>query len=1453
MGTFVTVTASDSQVFSLNFETEGTSTVSGTTITKITYDDVVIERNKNSSNYYSEISGYSTDAANSGSKSLKLGYPKYGHAGVSFQATGLEKGAVYKLSAYVKLDASTSAKATGVANMSTITTGVYYVDRKADGTFAFPERSGTTATATSGGVTATSVSDSAFTLVEREFYIPDTTSAPTTVKFAIVGIASNKNAIVYYYVDDVKLEKVGEAALTVVGDESIEIPKADQGSVSVQYSGKVKASDIDLTDLVGATPTFSLGGAYPGVSLSGNTLTVDKWAYAQPITISAEAADYSASRTVQLTYTGDLNPQVRDLSIIGTVLEGETLTAEFKYYDPSGKAPNAVNGVTIAWYGRDDSEDEWHIIQVATALAAEADNEYTATYTFTSAPEYNEAKCIVNLTNEDGLSSAAADSNVLKGPVKPEIKGDVTISGNAYVGGALEAQFLFHDDNGDPEGEHIYQWYRLDSATDVTPEPISGATNRAYSPTTNDMDKFLQVQVTPVAVDTDPQYCEGTPKTSAAVVGPRKPRAENLRITQNNTVDGLILTAVYDYVHEPGLPKDEEASEYQWFFDGELVSTEAAYTVPVYSEGDVYVKVTPVAQLEPTQGVTVTSSTVHVNTMEPLNIVESWGDFEAPLDITYSTMDGYTDRIIKLGNGEVYVPDTTNNHSKGQATIVGYTTEEAYSGTGSLELAQLEYFAAGFKAEGLETGAVYRFSAWMKLKKSGDSATVGLRTVSNNNAKGIKVSDNVASSFIDTNSDATTAGSKTVGNTTVTATGWTKVSGEFYIPATSTPSTKTVNFGFAGKLSGGFYVDDISVQKISVPTLVVEGDATVEVPKESQQPVTIQYDANMMAKDINLTAALGAEPTLNLQAGTYEGISFDTDTNTLTVDNTAFAREIVLEAYMPAVSELTHEASLSYPIQLTYTGSLNPQVRNLIVSGGIASGNTLTAEYTPYDPQGKTITTTVIRWEGKNVEDENWTLIPGESALTLGIGGDFPYETVRCVVELTVELLNEEHIVVGSLTSGEVYSNVAVQPTAPEVKNITVTGNSLAGNVLMGETLTVTYDWYDVNDPKGDTRGTDRYQWYRLASADATPVPISGETSLTYSPTLDDTNMLLQLEIIPVSTEEPYENTEERFFSDLIQGPLKPVAQNVSITKSSSGNILTANYDYVHPQNVREGVTTFAWYMGGRLVSTASQYTVPADTTGNVYVQVTPVAEIEPTTGVTVTSATISVNTVTQGGGVSGTTSTPSGIFGTAAGTKDSQSETIVGGTNVEENAAGEAVGFTDVQNHWAKEYIEELVEAGILKGVSEDSFAPDLNVSRAEFCTMIYRALGLASSGGEQKFNDVTADKWYYESVQAVAEKGIINGDGQNFNPEREMTRQEMAKVIWGAISDKVVEPTVQAGEYNDAAQISDWAKDAINSLSVYKVLEGSDGEFRPLASMTRAEAAAVISRVLRLINGGK
>lgn len=112
------------------------------------------------------------------------------------------------------------------------------------------------------------------------------------------------------------------------------------------------------------------------------------------------------------------------------------------------------------------------------------------------------------------------------------------------------------------------------------------------------------------------------------------------------------------------------------------------------------------------------------------------------------------------------------------------------------------------------------------------------------------------------------------------------------------------------------------------------------------------------------------------------------------------------------------------------------------------------------------------------------------------------------------------------------------------------------------------------------------------------------------------------------------------------------------------------------------------------------------------------------------------------------------------------------------------AYSFTDINN----ENVNFLSKSGIISGYEDGSFKPEQPISRAEFSTVMCRALGLSdyaqSLKDEQMFFDVPTTHWACGYVNALAKKGIINGTGDgNFDPESTVTHAQVSKIIASAM----------------------------------------------------------------------
>ena len=187
----------------------------------------------------------------------------------------------------------------------------------------------------------------------------------------------------------------------------------------------------------------------------------------------------------------------------------------------------------------------------------------------------------------------------------------------------------------------------------------------------------------------------------------------------------------------------------------------------------------------------------------------------------------------------------------------------------------------------------------------------------------------------------------------------------------------------------------------------------------------------------------------------------------------------------------------------------------------------------------------------------------------------------------------------------------------------------------------------------------------------------------------------------------------------------------------------------------------------------------------------------------------------------------------------------IPGGTNSNKPS----VNFKDISGHWAEKEIRELAQAGIINGRSETQYAPEENVSRAEFAALIRRALKINPQLYKGGFSDVSEGDWYANEIQAIADAGIMSGDTNGaFRPNDTITREEMAKVIVNAYkvmtgADNIIGADVS---FNDSQSISEWAQDYVKQAVSLNLMNGmGDGIFVPQGYATRAQSAVVIYRI--------
>lgn len=115
-------------------------------------------------------------------------------------------------------------------------------------------------------------------------------------------------------------------------------------------------------------------------------------------------------------------------------------------------------------------------------------------------------------------------------------------------------------------------------------------------------------------------------------------------------------------------------------------------------------------------------------------------------------------------------------------------------------------------------------------------------------------------------------------------------------------------------------------------------------------------------------------------------------------------------------------------------------------------------------------------------------------------------------------------------------------------------------------------------------------------------------------------------------------------------------------------------------------------------------------------------------------------------------------------------------------------------------------------------------------------------------RFEDCVAGTWYDEAVSWAIQEGIFSGysDSGMFGPEDPITREQIAVVLWRQAGEPA--PSGDLSGFPDGSETSSWAADAMAWAVQEGIFSGySDtGELKPTGSLKRAEAAAVMMRLL-------
>ena len=181
----------------------------------------------------------------------------------------------------------------------------------------------------------------------------------------------------------------------------------------------------------------------------------------------------------------------------------------------------------------------------------------------------------------------------------------------------------------------------------------------------------------------------------------------------------------------------------------------------------------------------------------------------------------------------------------------------------------------------------------------------------------------------------------------------------------------------------------------------------------------------------------------------------------------------------------------------------------------------------------------------------------------------------------------------------------------------------------------------------------------------------------------------------------------------------------------------------------------------------------------------------------------------------------------------------------------GSSSYFSDLGYHaWAAPAVDYLYQNGVTKGVTPNTFGPEQRILRCDFVLMLCRAFGFGETGG-YSFDDVPTNAYYAGAVAAAKQRGIVNGDGRNFMPNSELTRQDAMVMIYNAMKAagwNMSASTSILGRFPDGTAVASYARDAVSALVQMGAVNGDNGMLYPYNPITRAEAAVILHFVMTM-----
>lgn len=1233
--------------------------------------------------------------------------------------------------------------------------------------------------------------------------------------------------------------------------------------LSVKEASIASGSTISVYDNVEITFDDTLADDYAdniSVSKDGKALSDDKYTLSlseDKKTLTISGFDYNGAYTVKV----DKNLESAD---------GKPMADE---YELSFNTTSIIShGITKERYEEGFIPSVSEISGISYEYSISKDGSAFAAYDFSALNETGSYSLKITATDGNGKQQTEIIDFDIVGAVAPEAT-DISVSAFEMLGAGTELiggyTYFDSNDEGDENKDYCtYQWYRSNSANGVF-VPITGANETSYTLKAEDEDKFIKFGVKPYS-KIEPK--EGEEYLSEAFASFMNPTASNVAINGKTAV-GEELSVSYDYSDLNGEAENTDETQVIWYisetFDGEYVEVGIGKTYKVQNDdGNKYVKVCVIPKNYGSgrqnkkfysYSVKISDKGYFMEDFEgydpgviatgPVNTVSTTRNAGG---LSYKLAEGDTLEIVEKDGNKVLKLTANNENTTERQVFLDF---DKHYGNNKIYDVGFDYYVENNSVWFNDFGVLYD-----------DDVSGHPNYIHNTYYNPIKIVSSYRDSLYfngNTNSENYISGgllasaskywrhqnakidfSKDPKSLRVTAT---KVSDGTQLASKET----TVTYTYGGK------GDSIPADNISSISWRFKKHGT-EGWNGQDAGSGVYYIDNITLKATGLYV-VGS--SINQDGSAV--ITFDSDVAGDADEHIAvFKSGELVPADRYSVSVSGKNVTVN---GLDYNSDYEIKVYDTIASqSGMQALSEHSVNFT---------TASLMSFDGIS-ERHSEGYVPSvatvdgvtyEYFLSKGNGAFSAYDKapITDIGKYELKVIAKD---AKGKTQTEIISFEIVGAVAPEVKNINI---GCSGALGVGTVLSGAYEYFDVNDEiKDENKDYCTYRWYRADSKNGVFSPITGANGISYTLTAEDEDKFIKFGVKPYSKVAPKEG--EEYLSEAFVSFVNPTASEVVINgKMAIDEQLSVGYKYSDlngDAEVTDGVnaTVVIWYASSSENGTYSEvgrgktYTI-TDADGDKWFKVSVIPKNSGAGSQTKEFYSASVkgafSPVVSDVKLIGNTNVGSTIsvdykFYDANGDAESNStvEWYVGGVLV-----SNAAYYTITPNDKGKSVYATVTPHAAVK--------PSSGIPQNSDVKTVSDSVNTVSSGGggggggsapipsdngsqgnsepQKGFKDISGH-WAEKAISEMVEQGIIFGkSADEFAPDDKITRAEFAALV-----TRMFKLTDNGYEFSDVAEDS-WYRESVAAVASAGYMTGAYGNFRPEDNITREEMAVVISAI--------